>query len=274
MNKLSVIISVYNKLHELELILTALEHQSFRDFDVIIADDGSGMEMKEFIDKKKKESNLKTTHLWQEDKGFRKNKILNKSITESKTDYLVFLDGDCLPHSDFVNEHYKNRSVNTVLCGSRVNMSKKLSEQITIDVVQSKEYEKGMIGKIIDSFRDKDRRSTYVEEGIYIGSDIIHKIIRKRPRLVGCNFSVPKELMLRINGFDENYTGPGVGEDSDIEFRLKLAGAEFKSVRNKAIVYHFYHTHTKESKNNYAYFEKVKQSKLMVCQNGINKLDE
>ena len=153
-------------------------------------------------------------------------------------------------------------------------MSKKLSEQITIDVVQSKEYEKGMIGKIIDSFRDKDRRSTYVEEGIYIGSDIIHKIIRKRPRLVGCNFSVPKELMLRINGFDENYTGPGVGEDSDIEFRLKLAGAEFKSVRNKAIVYHFYHTHTKESKNNYAYFEKVKQRNSMLCQNGINKLDK
>lgn len=274
MNKLSVIISVYNKVHELELILTALEHQSFRDFEVIIADDGSGMEMKEFIDKKKKNSNLKITHLWQEDKGFRKNKILNKSITRSKTNYLIFLDGDCLPHSDFVNEHYKSRTDNTVLCGSRVNMSKKLSEQITVDVVQSKEYERGMLSKIIDSFRDKDRRSTYVEEGIYIGSEIIHKIIKRKPRLVGCNFSVPKELMLKINGFDENYTGPGVGEDSDIEFRLKLSGAGFESVRNKAIVYHFYHPHTKESSNNYAYFEKVKKRKLMVCRNGINKLDE
>jgi glycosyltransferase involved in cell wall biosynthesis len=273
MHKLSVIISVYNKIHELELILAALEHQSFHDFEVIIADDGSGTEMQEFIDRKKKKSKLKINHLWQEDKGFRKNKILNKSITSSQSDYLIFLDGDCLPHSDFINEHYKNRSAKTVLCGSRVNMSKKLSQAITLDAIRSKEYEGGMLGKIIDSFRDKDSRSTYVEEGIYIGSDIIHKIIRKRPRLIGCNFSVPKELMLKINGFDENYTGAGVGEDSDIEFRLKLAGAEFESVRNKAIVYHFYHPHTKENKENYAYFEKVKQSNTMLCQNGIDKLN-
>lgn len=274
MDKLSVIISVYNKIHELELILTALERQSFRDFDVIIADDGSRGEMKEFLDKKKKESKFKITHLWHKDIGFRKNKILNRAISESKTDYLVFLDGDCLPHSDFVGEHFKNRADNTILCGSRVNMSKKLTEQITAEVVQSKEYEKGMLGKIIDSFRNKDKRSTYIEEGFYIGSNIIHKIIKRKPRLIGCNFSVSKELMMKINGFDENYTGPGVGEDSDIEFRLKLAGAGFESVRNKAIVYHFYHTHTKENKENYAYFEKVKQRKSMLCQNGLNKLDK
>jgi cellulose synthase/poly-beta-1,6-N-acetylglucosamine synthase-like glycosyltransferase len=274
MNKLSVIISVYNKNHELELILTALEHQSFHDFNVIIADDGSGMEMKEFIDKTKKQSKLKISHLWHEDIGFRKNKILNRAIRESKTDYMVFLDGDCLPHSDFMNEHYKNSADNTVLCGSRVNMSKKLSQMITAETIMSKEYEGGMLSKIIDSFRDRGIRSTYVEEGIYIGSNIIHKIMKRKPRLIGCNFSVPKELMLKINGFDENYTGPGVGEDSDIEFRLKLAGAQFESVRNKAIVYHFYHPHTKESKNNYSYFEKVKQRNSMLCQNGINKLDK
>lgn len=40
MSKLSLVISVYNKIHELELILTALEQQSFCDFEVIIADDG------------------------------------------------------------------------------------------------------------------------------------------------------------------------------------------------------------------------------------------
>jgi glycosyltransferase involved in cell wall biosynthesis len=273
MQKLSLIISVYNKIHELELILTALEHQSFHGFEVIIADDGSGNEMAEFIDSKKMKSKLKITHLWQNDEGFRKNRILNKSMVEAKTDYLIFLDGDCLPHSDFVLQHFKNKSLNTILCGSRVNLSKRLTMQITTDVIRNKEYEGGVFGRILDSFRDKESRSTYVEEGFYFESDLIHKIIRRRkPRLVGCNFSLPKELMTKINGFDENYTGPGVGEDSDIEYRLKLLGVSFKSVRNKAIVYHLYHPHTKENKQNLKYFEKVKSVKNLVCSNGIKKL--
>lgn len=272
MSKISIIISVYNKIHELELILTALEHQSFHDFDVIIADDGSGNEMKNFIEAGKMKSKLKITHIWQEDKGFRKNRILNKAVVTAKAHQLVFIDGDCLPHSDFICQHFKNYTPGHVLCGSRVNMSKKLSKQITFKTIQSKEYE-GMLGKIIDSFRDKNQRSTYVEEGIYIESDLIHKIIRRNnPRLLGCNFSVSKELLIKINGFDENYTGPGVGEDSDIEFRLKRAGAHLKSVRNKAILYHIYHPVTKESPFNYKYFEAVKLTKGFTCKNGIKKI--
>lgn len=143
---------------------------------------------------------------------------------------------------------------------------------ITTESILSGEYERGMFGKILDSFRDKDKRSTYVEEGIYIESGLIHKIIRNRARLLGCNFSVSKELMLKINGFDENYTGPGVGEDSDVEYRLKRAGAHLKSVRNKAIVYHFYHNTTKENPSNFKYFQSVKLSREFICKNGIQKL--
>lgn len=273
MPKLSLIISVYNKVHELELILTALEHQSFHDFEVIVADDGSGPGIKELVSIKKKNSKLKIFHLWQEDSGFRKNRILNKAVTESNSKYLVFLDGDCLPHSDFVFQHYKNHSPNHVLCGSRVNLSKRLSKQITIEVIKSKEYEGGTFERILDSFRNKDTRSTNIEEGFYIESDLISSLIRRKsPRLLGCNFSLPKELLIKINGFDENYTGPGIGEDSDIEFRLKRAGAHFKSVRNKAIVYHFYHSRTKESTSNNKYFESVKLSREYICKNGIKKL--
>ncbi len=273
MPKLSVIISVYNKVHELSLVLTALEHQSFHDFEVIIADDGSGREVKELIHRIKKKSKPGITHLWQEDKGFRKNRILNKAVVESKSGYLIFLDGDCLPHSNFVLQHYKNHALNTVLCGSRVNLSKRLSKHISLDKIESKEYENGTFELILDSFRDRDKRSTYVEEGIYIQSDLISGLLRrKNPRLIGCNFSLPKNLLLKINGFDENYTGPGLGEDSDIEYRLKRAGAHLKSVRNKAIVYHFYHPQTKENPSNQRYFESVRLSKEFVCKNGINKL--
>jgi len=273
MPKLTLIISVYNKVHELELILAALEHQSFHDFNVIIADDGSGNEIEKLIKSKKKKSKLRLTHIWQEDKGFRKNRILNKAITASSTNYLIFLDGDCLPHSDFILQHFKNRSKNFVLCGSRVNLSKKLSQKITLENIASKDFENGTFERILDSFRDKTERSTYVEEGIYIESEFLGSLIRRKtPRLLGCNYSLPKELMLKINGLDENYTGPGIGEDSDIEFRLKLSGAHLKSVRNKAIVYHFYHTSTRENTANLKYFESVKHSVEYTCKNGLKKL--
>lgn len=228
--------------------------------------------MKNFIEMRKKKSKHRLNHIWQEDREFRKNRILNKAVVNAKTGQLVFIDGDCLPHSDFIYQHFKNFSSGHVLCGSRVNMSKKLSKQISIDAIRSKEYE-GMLGKIIDSFRDKTQRSTYVEEGLYIESDLIHKIIRRNnPRLIGCNFSVSKELLMKINGFDENYTGPGVGEDSDIEYRLKRAGAHLRSVRNKAIVYHFYHPSTKENPFNYKYFQSIKLNKVYFCKNGIEKI--
>ena len=48
-------------------------------------------------------------HLTQEDKGFRKNKILNEAIRTDKTGYMIFIDGDCIPHPDFIKEHIENR---------------------------------------------------------------------------------------------------------------------------------------------------------------------
>jgi glycosyltransferase involved in cell wall biosynthesis len=273
MPKLTLIISVYNKVRELELIFAALEHQSFKDFEIIIADDGSGITVRDLIKKKLKEKKLKISHIRQEDEGFRKNRILNKAIKSSVCDYLVFIDGDCLPHSDFIRQHYKNREQNTVLCGSRVMLSEKLSNTITADKITNGNFENGTFKRILDSFRDKKERSTNVEEGIYIESDFIRNLIRRKmPRLLGCNYSLPKDLMLKINGLDENYTGPGIGEDSDIEFRLKLSGASLRSVRNKAIVFHFYHKVTDENPKNFKYFESVKQKKEYICENGINKL--
>jgi GT2 family glycosyltransferase len=97
-------------------------------------------------------------------------------------------------------------------------------------------------------------------------------LLEKNPHIVGCNFSLHKELLEKINGFDENYIGPGIGEDSDIEYRLRLAGAEFYSLRYLAILYHLYHRATKEEDKNYQYFEEVKKRKQYFCPNGIKKI--
>lgn len=124
--KATLIISFYNKIDYLKLVLAGMERQSSNEFEIIIADDGSReevvRELKEIMDR----SSLAIKHVWQEDKGFRKCRILNKSICEAKTDYLIFIDGDCVPHKEFVREHIENRSKGVCLAGRRVNLSKKL----------------------------------------------------------------------------------------------------------------------------------------------------
>ncbi len=272
--KASLIISVYKKIRELELILNALRIQTFKGFEVLIADDGSGDELSKFILDFKKTSDLDITHVFQDDSGFRKNKILNKAIRNSNYDYLIFIDGDCIPHSDFVRQHLLHRKTNTVLSGRRVNLSKSLSDQISVDRVINKDYEKIRLKHVLDSWRKNDR-TTYIEEGLLIKNKILRKLFSKKEiHIVGCNFSLDKQLIEKINGFDENYVGPGYGEDSDIELRLRRAGAGLKSVRNLAVIFHIHHSITKPSSKNAYYYKTALESDRYICSNGLRNLKQ
>jgi GT2 family glycosyltransferase len=272
MKTITVIISVYKKVRELEILLKALAKQSYMNFDVIIADDGSGKPMQDFIDEFRKECNYEITFLTQEDIGFRKNKILNDAIRMSNSQYLIFLDGDCIPHKDFVKAHLEDSEENTLLVGRRVHLSEDLSKLINKDFILSGEFNSLSLRALLNSFKFKNSTTTS-EEGIIIKNKLLRGLLsRGNNHLVGCNFSVPKALMIKINGFDENYTGAGIGEDTDIEYRLGLIGAKFKSVRNLALVFHMYHSKTKENNTNFNYFHNnVKTKNNFFCENGIIK---
>jgi glycosyltransferase involved in cell wall biosynthesis len=272
MKQASLIISVYNNIRALELILSSLAIQENQNFEVLIADDGSGPNMHKMIEGYKQSSPLTITHIYQDDKGFRKTMILNEAIRQARSNYLIFIDGDCIPHSIFTNEHIAHKETNTVLCGRRVNLSKRFSDRITTEKILKKEIDKVSLKHVLDSWRGKSVRSTHVEEGFIFKNKLLRKFFSKgEPHIVGCNFSLYRSMMEKINGFDENYNGPGVGEDSDIEFRLRLAGYKFKSVRNLAVLFHLHHTHTAESKQNEKYFEEVKQREDYICKNGLIK---
>lgn len=277
MNKVTLVISVYNKIKELELILYALSVQSYNDFEVIIAEDGNNIEMAKFVNEWKKKNLFPVKHLTQEDKGFRKNKILNKAIRKSAADYLIFIDGDCIPHSDFIKAHFENRGENTVLCGRRVNLTENISKNITIESVLNLDYEKLKLNEIIYSSLNR-KNSGYnfnIEEAFIFRNKALRKIITNEDEhILGCNFSVHKNLLEKINGFDENYEGPGLGEDSDIEFRLRLTGVKFKSVRNLAVQYHLYHGKTVEEPKNMKYFNEMKKRKEFFCRKGLLNYDK
>ncbi len=262
MPKVSIIISVYNKVKELELIFYALKIQSFKEFEIVIAEDGIDTEMQKLINDWRKKNLFPLKHVSQEDIGFRKNKILNEAVRSSSCSYLIFIDGDCIPHSDFVRAHFENREENTVLCGRRVNLTKSISGKINKENIQNYDYQKIKLSEIIYSSlnRKNSGHNFNIEEGFIYKNKTLRKVLMNEDEhILGCNFSIQKSLLKKINGFDENYIGPGLGEDSDIEYRLRLTGAKFKSVRNLAVQYHMYHPKTKEEPKNMEYFNKVKE---------------
>ncbi|MEP7145657.1 MAG: galactosyltransferase-related protein, partial [bacterium] len=119
---------------------------------------------------------------------------------------------------------------------------------------------------------NKGRINLSLEEGFIIKNKALRKVLTNPDEhILGCNFSIEKVLLEKINGFDENYEGPGIGEDSDLEFRLRLTGAKFKSVRYLAVQYHLYHVETIEDPGNLEYFNKMKENREYFCKNGLLK---
>ena len=271
MPKATVIIAVYNKLHFLQFVLAGLEIQTEKDFDIIIADDGSNSDFIDGIQKIIRDSQLHIQHLWHEDKGFRKNIILNKAIVQAKAPYLIFLDGDCIPHPNFIEEHLRNADENICLAGRRVDLSQAITDDLSVEKIK-----KGALQSVFFTMRMlKDfllGKLFQFKNGLYFKNKILRQFFnRKEKGLLGANFSLYKSDLLAINGFDERYNKPTFGEDSDIEFRLKLSGVQIKTVLNIAVAYHCKHKllpRPEESKK--IYEEVVKQGKAYTAY-GIEK---
>ena len=131
--KVSVIISTYNHPEWLEKVLWGYECQTYADFEVVIADDGSGDSTRSLIQRFIDNSNLEINHVWHEDKGYQKCQILNKSILAANTEYLIFTDGDCVPRNDFVEQHVANAEEGYFLSGGAIRLPMTTSKLLTRD---------------------------------------------------------------------------------------------------------------------------------------------
>jgi len=262
--RISVIIAFYKRIDFLDLILDYLNVQSNMHFELIIAEDCNDKETVEYIGKKQSALSYPILHVFQDDIGFRKNRILNAALRIATTDKLVFLDGDCIPHKEFVDQYIKNLAFGIAGFGRRVM----LGQEFTSALLKSKYKFKLSLKSIL--FSDSKK----IEESIYLPLTI-----RKRADssgIWGCNWGIMKDDLLRVNGFDEDYVHACVGEDLDVEHRLKLNGIRFKSLKNRAIVYHLYHkeNYSKDAFeiNKALFMEKCKANNC-YCRNGIDKLN-
>jgi glycosyltransferase involved in cell wall biosynthesis len=267
--QVSLVIAVYNNATALQFIFAALGRQSFKKFEVIIADDGSGKEIADVVNEAKRIYPFRIKHLWQADKGWRKNAMLNYAIEESSTEYIVFIDGDCIPAEHFLLDHFEQRQKRKVLLGRRVEHGKRWAESLSMEKIRSGEFERYRTYDLVDALKGNSVR---LEHGVRIINSFLRNLAGKSTGILGCNFSTFKEHLVAVNGFDESYDGPGVGEDTDIFYRLNLIGVTGKLIRNLAIQYHIWHPFTNVLDRNRERFIEMQFSGKAECNNGLRKI--
>ncbi len=259
---ISIIISFYKRRDFLDLILQALEKQSYRKFEVVLAEDDNAEETLSFLKEARAKYSYPIKHVSQEDEGFRKNKILNAAVLAADGEQLVFLDGDCIPHRHLLKVYTKAVQENRICYGRRVYLSEKITSRIL--------GEHNI--KRLNFFNALLAGSTSMGAAVY---NPFQKNIDKQHRdILGCNWGILRKHVLEVNGFDEDYTRASVGEDLDIGWRLKGQGLRMKSMKNKAIVYHLFH-HSSYNSNDTELMFGLMREKVEVgntyCLNGICK---
>jgi glycosyltransferase involved in cell wall biosynthesis len=234
---ISVLLATYNWPQALKLCLESLATQTDRDFEIIIADDGSTDSTKEIIDHFRASHSIAITHLWQDDQGFRKTKILNEAIVAAKGDYLVFLDGDCITQPDFIARHRSLSQQGFLVTGSRVLLNEKLTQELLS--WDSWSFSRFAANLLV--YRLSGSINKYWPLKIQLGDGKwrnYQKFVWRR--IKGCNMACWKSDATAIHGFDETMTGWG-HEDADFVFRLQRNHIQRKSGAWATEVLHLFH---------------------------------
>jgi glycosyltransferase involved in cell wall biosynthesis len=234
---ISILLATYNWPQALKLCLESLSTQTDLDFEIIIADDGSSAQTKNLIEAIQPKFPVKITHLWQEDQGFRKTRILNQAIEAAGGEYLIFLDGDCIVQPDFIAEHRKLAQADHLVTGSRVL----LNESLTLELLTWAQWDFKKFANNLLSYRLSGGINKYWPLKIKLGNGAwrnYQKFVWRR--IKGCNMACWKADALAIGGFDETMTGWG-HEDADFVFRLQNRGLIRKSGSWSTEVLHLHH---------------------------------
>jgi glycosyltransferase involved in cell wall biosynthesis len=266
---ISVVITTYNRPDALEAVVRACFMQNDKNFEIIIADDGSTANTRACITELAAEAPMSIRHVWQPDQGFRAAMARNRGTLAARGDYIVFLDGDCIPQRDFIARHRALSQPGCLVSGSRILMSERLTRRVLdehIDVAGAAAVTKlrwrlaGDLNKTLQplGLRWPDLGRT-----------------RRRfswRRIKSCNLGVWRSDLERVNGFDESFVGWGY-EDSDLVLRLFHAGVARKDGALATEVFHLWHREARrdqESSNRAVVLERA-ESKVVQATAGLRE---
>jgi glycosyltransferase involved in cell wall biosynthesis len=266
---ISVVITTYNRPDALAAVVRACFMQNDKNFEIIIADDGSTANTRACITELAAEAPMSIRHVWQPDQGFRAAMARNRGTLAARGDYIVFLDGDCIPQRDFIARHRALSQPGCLVSGSRILMSERLTRRVLdehIDVAGAAAVTKlrwrlaGDLNKTLQplGLRWPDLGRT-----------------RRRfswRRIKSCNLGVWRSDLERVNGFDESFVGWGY-EDSDLVLRLFHAGVARKDGAMATEVFHLWHREARrdqESSNRAVVLERA-ESKVVQATVGLRE---
>ena len=233
----SLIICTYNSTRCLDYIFCGLSRQTQLPDEILIAADGSTPETAALIESWAKQLDTRVEHVWQADRGFRKCRISNEAVRRSTGDHLIFLDGDAIPHSHFIEDHLLVADDKQIMCGRRVKLGPKTTARLTREAVLAGKLER-IFGPVLRGalLRDNHRFRLSIRLPQEFAK-FMHPSVRK---LMGVNFAVPRALFYEVNGYDE-VEGIRGRIDRDLELRMLRTGAPRYPLLNRALCYHMHH---------------------------------
>lgn len=270
--KLSIIITTYNSEEWLHKVLSGYSVQTIDDFEIIIADDGSGSQTKVLLDSFTNRFRHPITHVWQEDKGFRKCRILNKAILKSNSNYLLFSDGDCIPRKDFVANHLKQKEKGYFLSGGYFKLPMSISQAISDeDIISQNCFKVFWLNK--KGLKLNFKITKLIHNSYFVA--FMNWVTPTKRSWNGHNSSGFKSDILAINGFNEllDYGG----EDRELGERLFNLGLLSKQIRYSAICLHLDHARGYSSPESWQKNNAVRtfnrKNKIIKIENGITSSD-
>jgi glycosyltransferase involved in cell wall biosynthesis len=228
MFSLGLIINTHEQPEYLARVLGAVSRQISAPEEVLLADDGSGEQTKRVYAEWSPGHSLHAEHVWQPHEGFRRARILNEAIARARSDYLVFLDGDTLPHPQFAADHRRLGRRGAFIQGHRALIKERAAAWFGLDQF------------------GRDRRRALWQgqlEGLKHAFRLPLPLLRTSSSLRGirgCNLGIWRDDLIRVNGYNEDFVGWG-REDSELAVRLMNTGVRRWDVRGRALCYHLWH---------------------------------
>ncbi|HEX5670978.1 MAG TPA: glycosyltransferase [Sulfuricurvum sp.] len=269
--KVSIIVAVYKDIQALDLIVKALEQQTYKNFELVVAEDNNSEAMRNYTESVK---SIVIKHTYQEDIGVRKARSQNNGILAAEGELLIFIDGDCIPYTTFVEAHAILAQKGVVRSGRRLNLPLEFSKKMREGKLLSWKLEKSFWKYIPKLLMDKESR---VKQGIYFNPKgwIYRTFVERQKRssaILGCNFACFRSDMIAINGFDESYGESAVSDDMDLDWRFRAYGLKLKSCKNAANVFHLHHkAHDRgDASSQVMQMREREATQEFICELGLN----